>query len=407
MNSAITVSQLNRYMSFKLKEDANLHNRLIKGEISGFTNHAKTGHFYFTLKDSTSAVKAIMFNNFAARLPFVPYNGMSVAVMASVQVFERDGIYQLYVTDMLPDGDGAVYMAIEQLKRRLADEGLFDERFKQPLPKFPKRVGIVTSRDAAALRDILNILGRRYPICEAVIFPCLVQGDYAPDSICEALNTADESGCDVIICGRGGGSPEDLMAFSNEKVVRAVFAANKPIISAVGHETDIALTDFAADLRAPTPSAAAELAVPDISVLKAAVSGKQDILREHMAAAIENRRLKVIDAQRKLKVLCPDNAIKRSEELLGQRELTLETAIKSFLDKKQSNVIALAVQLDALSPLKVMGRGYSLVYGESGLIRSAKGLEKESTISVRFADGSSADAVVESICDTDESEDAL
>lgn len=233
MSSILTVSQLNRYMSFKIKEDTKLRGLLVKGEISGFTHHMRTGHFYFTLKDGTSSIKAVMFSSYAASLKFMPQSGMNVIVMGSLQVFERDGVYQLYVTDIQPDGIGAQYLAFEQLKEKLAAEGLFEPVYKKPLPKFPKRVGIVTAKGGAALRDILNILGRRYPFCEAVIFPCVVQGEYAVDSICEALEFADSSGCDVIICGRGGGSPEDLFAFNSEKIARTVFAMKTPVISAV------------------------------------------------------------------------------------------------------------------------------------------------------------------------------
>lgn len=393
MSSVLTVSQLNRYMAFKLKEDPNLRGKLIKGEISNFTNHAKTGHFYFTLKDRESSVRAVMFNNFASRLSFMPYSGMSVIAMANVQVYERDGIYQLYVTDMQPDGLGAMYIAVEQLKERLSAEGLFDERFKQPLPGFPKRIGIVTSSDGAALQDILNIIGRRYPICEAVIFPCLVQGEYAPDSICEALDLADGCGCDVIICGRGGGSPEDLWAFNSEKVARKVFSMNTPLISAVGHETDTTLIDFVSDLRAPTPSAAAELAVPDMSVLRSALKGYKNALGEAFIKCADKKIERLGELEKRLSLCCPEDKLRRSEEKLSYLEKSLASAGSAYLDRKESRLAECAAGLDALSPLKVMARGYSLVYSGERLIKSAAELKKGYRITVRFSD-SSAEAEI-------------
>ncbi|MGN0641687.1 MAG: exodeoxyribonuclease VII large subunit [Huintestinicola sp.] len=393
MSSVLTVSQLNRYMAFKLKEDPNLRGKLIKGEISNFTNHAKTGHFYFTLKDRESSVRAVMFNNFASRLSFMPYSGMSVIAMANVQVYERDGIYQLYVTDMQPDGLGAMYIAVEQLKERLSAEGLFDERFKQPLPGFPKRIGIVTSSDGAALQDILNIIGRRYPVCEAVIFPCLVQGEYAPDSICEALDLADGFGCDVIICGRGGGSPEDLWAFNSEKVARKVFSMNTPLISAVGHETDTTVIDFVSDLRAPTPSAAAELAVPDMSVLMSALTGYKNALTEAFIKCADKKSEQLGELEKRLGLCCPKSKIRRSEEKLSYLEKSLASAGSAYLDRKESRLAECAAGLDALSPLKVMARGYSLVYSGERLVKSAAELKKGDRITVRFSD-SSAEAEI-------------
>ncbi len=246
MSAVLTVSQLNRYVAFKLKEDKNLHRKLIRGEISNFTNHAKSGHFYFTLKDCESSVKAVMFRDMASRLPFMPKSGMKVIVSADVRVYERDGVYQLYVTDMQPDGAGALYLALEQLKERLALEGVFDESRKKTLPAMPKKIGIVTSTDAAALQDMLNILARRYPIAEVTVFPAAVQGENAPDSICKAVGYADKRGMDLLICGRGGGSFEDLSAFNTEAVARCIQGCSTPVISAVGHETDFTVADMAA-----------------------------------------------------------------------------------------------------------------------------------------------------------------
>lgn len=394
MSSILTVSQLNRYMSFKIKEDTKLRGLLVKGEISGFTHHMRTGHFYFTIKDSTSSIKAVMFNSYAASLKFMPQSGMNVIVMGSLQVFERDGVYQLYVTDIQPDGIGAQYLAFEQLKEKLATEGLFEPVYKKPLPKFPKRVGIVTAKGGAALRDILNILGRRYPFCEAIVFPCVVQGEYAVDSICEALEFADSSGCDVIICGRGGGSPEDLFAFNSEKIARTVFAMNTPVISAVGHETDTTLIDFVSDLRAPTPSAAAELAVPDTASLSAAVDSYKNALDNAFATVIARKRHELMAIESELKNYAPSAALSAMREKLASNEIRLSEAMKSCIEKKKAVIGSRAAALDSLSPLKIMSRGYSLVYKENELIKSADELSEGDRITVKFADNEASAVIV-------------
>lgn len=394
MSSILTVSQLNRYMSFKIKEDTKLRGLLVKGEISGFTHHMRTGHFYFTLTDSSSSIKAVMFSSYAASLKFMPQSGMNVIVMGSLQVFERDGVYQLYVTDIQPDGIGAQYLAFEQLKEKLAAEGLFESVYKKPLPKFPKRVGIVTAKGGAALRDILNIIGRRYPFCEAIVFPCVVQGEYAVDSICEALEFADSSGCDVIICGRGGGSPEDLFAFNSEKIARTVFAMNTPVISAVGHETDTTLIDFVSDLRAPTPSAAAELAVPDTASLSASVNSYKNALDNAFATVIARKRHELMAIESELKNYAPSAALSAMREKLASNEIRLSEAMKSCFEKKKAVIGSRAAALDSLSPLKIMSRGYSLVYKENELIKSADVLSEGDRITVRFADNEASAVIV-------------
>lgn len=393
MSSILTVSQLNRYMSFKLKEDSKLRGLLVKGEISGFTHHMRTGHFYFTLKDGTSAIKAVMFSSYAGALKFMPQNGMNVIVMGSVQVFERDGVYQLYVTDIQPDGIGAQYLALEQLKEKLAAEGLFDPIYKKPVPKFPDKVGIVTAKAGAALKDILNILSRRYPVCEAVIFPCVVQGEYAVDSICDALKLADESDCDVIICGRGGGSYEDLSAFNSEKIARTVFSMNTPVISAVGHETDTTLIDFTSDLRAPTPSAAAELAVPEMSALYEALAAYKNTLDNALSGVISQKRQQLLSIESELKNYAPAAALSALRERLASGEKRLSEAIKLYFERKQREIASGAAALDSLSPLKIMSRGYSLVYKENTLVRSADMLSEGDRITIKFAD-SETNAVI-------------
>lgn len=387
MSGVMTVSDLNRYMSLKVKEDVRLSSLLVRGEISGFVHHRPSGHFYFSLKDGRSAVKCVMFASFASRLKFMPESGMSVIIMGSVQVFERDGLYQLYASDIQPEGIGALYLAAEQLKARLSEEGLFEEIYKKPLPPFPGKIGIVTAKGGAALQDILNIIGRRYPACEAVIFPCLVQGEYAPQSICEALSLADSSGMDVIICGRGGGSAEDLAAFNSEQVARAVFAMETPVISAVGHETDTTVIDFVADLRAPTPSAAAELAVPDISSLTAALAARERELIKALEKYFSDRALLLSRYESRLRENYPAARISAFRERVSGLEKRLAGSLETYFQRRQSCLDIRAERLEALSPLAVMSRGYGLIYKGDRLVTSAKALQPGDSITIVLADG--------------------
>lgn len=387
MSSLLTVSQLNRYIAFRIKEDKQLKGILISGEISNFTNHTKSGHLYFTLKDSTSSVKAVMFAGAASQLRFVPASGMRVIISANVQVYERDGVYQLYVNDMQPDGIGALYIAFEQLKERLSVEGLFDESLKKQLPKFPAKIGIVTSTEAAALQDMLNIISRRYPIAEIVIYPCLVQGANAPESICSALKRADSGENDIIIVGRGGGSLEDLMAFNSESVARAIFKCETPVISAVGHETDTTIADYAADLRAPTPSAAAELAVPELSSLINFLNASQKVLEKKLIDKTVFLRLQLENREKSLIAAEPKKRIENSKKLLDERKHRLQELLKIQTDLKSAKLKAKISALDNLSPTKIMMRGYSLVYKDEKLIHSVSELKTGDNISVKLHDG--------------------
>ena len=387
MSSLLTVSQLNRYIAFRIKEDKQLKGILISGEISNFTNHTKSGHLYFTLKDSTSSVKAVMFAGAASQLRFVPASGMRVIISANVQVYERDGAYQLYVNDMQPDGIGALYIAFEQLKERLSAEGLFDESLKKQLPKFPAKIGIVTSTEAAALQDMLNIISRRYPIAEIVIYPCLVQGANAPESICSALKRADSDENDIIIVGRGGGSLEDLMAFNSESVARAIFKCETPVISAVGHETDTTIADYAADLRAPTPSAAAELAVPELSSLINFLNASQKVLEKKLIDKTVFLRLQLENREKSLIAAEPQNRIENSKKLLDERKRRLQELLKIQTELKSAELKAKISALDNLSPTKIMMRGYSLVYKDEKLIHSVSELKTGDNISVKLHDG--------------------
>ena len=282
----LTVSQLNRYVKSIIEQDFNLQTVFVQGEISNFTNHYKTGHFYMTIKDEFSSIKAVMFKTANMRLKFMPENSMSVIIRGRVSVFERDGQYQLYIDDMQPDGTGALSLAFEQLKNRLAAEGLFDAERKKPIPVYPHRVGVVTSPTGAAIRDIINVISRRFSLAELILCPVSVQGENAAPQIKAAIELFNKKkAADVLIVGRGGGSVEELWAFNEEIVARAVAASEIPVISAVGHETDFTICDFVADLRAPTPSAAAELAVPD----KLQQIGMLNAYQKRIKSALDDR----------------------------------------------------------------------------------------------------------------------
>ena len=387
MSSILTVSQINRYISFKLKEDKKLYGILVNGEISNFTNHTRTGHLYFTLKDNETSIKAVMFSNMASRLNFAPNNGMRVIVSANVQVYERDGVYQLYVNDMQPDGIGALYLAFEQMKEKLLYEGLFDEAHKKPIPEFSNKIGIITSLEAAALQDMLNIISRRYPIAQITIFPALVQGVNAPESLCKAIEKADNFGFDLLICGRGGGSFEDLIAFNDERLARTIYNCKTPIISAVGHETDNTIADFVSDLRAPTPSAAAELAVPDMVVINNKLDVLEKMLAHSLAVQLGTKLNKLESLEKRLNSAVPFARINSYKDKLDVIEKNLNSAYKNKLLNCSRVLAEKTVQLDALSPLKTLARGYSLVYKEKKLVKSIAEINSGDKINIQLSDG--------------------
>lgn len=394
--AVLTVTQINRYISFKLKEDRNIQSIMVQGEISNFTNHYRTGHLYFTLKDGESSIKAVMFASAASRLKFVPEDGMSVIISGSVSVFERDGVYQLYVNDIQPYGAGAEYIAIEQLKAKLAKEGIFDNAHKRQLPVMPSKIGVVTSKSGAALRDVVNILSRRYPIGELLIVNALVQGSSAADSVCKGIMKAELAGCDVIIVGRGGGSAEDLSAFNSEKVARAVYNSNVPVISAVGHETDYSLTDLAADMRAPTPSAAAELVAPSVDILSSRIDSLMNRAENAALKMIDDYTDRLVSLNSSIMRFSPENRLKLSSEKLDALEKRLQNSASSSFERRNSKLDQLMRTLDSLSPLKVLSRGYSLVYSGQKLINDASMLKNGDEINVRFGNGE-ASAVVKQI----------
>lgn len=391
-----TVTALNEYIKMKLETDEALMRVFIRGEISNFTNH-KSGHFYFTVKDETSRIAAVMFRSSASKLAFIPENGMKVIVGGRVSAYVRDGQYQIYVDTLEPDGVGALYIAYEQLKAKLGAEGLFDEAKKKPLPRYPMRIGVITSPTGAAIRDIINILGRRFPIAEVVLYPSLVQGESAAPQLIEGLRYFNEKkNVNVIIIGRGGGSLEDLWAFNSEALVREVAASELPVISAVGHEIDFTLCDFAADRRAPTPSAAAELAVPERYELKRKLGNVTARLE-----LLEGKKLELLrstlERMKKSRALTdPRNFIDDKRMALGIAEDKLYNRIAFLLERKKSALAGKTAKLDAMNPLSVLSRGYGAAFASDGtVIRSAAQVEKGSDISLMLSDGT----VRATVCD--------
>lgn len=393
----LSVSQLNRYIKMNFDADENLANIFISGEISNFTNHYRTGHLYFTLKDDSAAVRAVMFNSSAKRLKFMPEDGMKVIARGRVSVYEASGQYQLYVDDMQPDGVGALNLAYEQLKEKLQKEGLFSEHHKKPLPPYPEKVGVITSPTGAAVRDIINVLGRRFPYAEIVFCPVLVKGEGAHLQLTDAVNLFNsERAADVIIIGRGGGSIEDLWEFNDEGLARAVYNSEIPVISAVGHETDFTICDFVADMRAPTPSAAAELAVPDANELQYALSALKNRMFLNVSSGIADRRSR-------LEYLTSKGALKSPDEMLSNRSQRLDTAFSKMLSSYENRIggkkvefISAATALSKLDPMSVLMRGFAFVSDKNGKnVYSSQALAKGDKINVRFHDGSAVCEVKE------------
>ena len=384
----ITVTQINEYIRSMMDGDRLLNNLAIKGEISNYKLYP-SGHHYFTLKDDGGALRCVMFKGNALRLKFRLENGMKIIAMGKISVFPRDGAYQLYCTALVLDGVGDLYAAFEQLKARLQAQGLFDPAHKKPIPKFPGTIGIITSSAGAAVHDMLRILRKRYPLTRVLLLPVRVQGAEAPGEIAAAIGYANHHRlADLLIVGRGGGSIEDLWAFNEEVVAHAIYASNIPVISAVGHEPDVTISDFVADLRAATPSNAAELAVPDQDALRQTL----DTMSGAMAASML-RRIK--NARQHLNVLSGSQALQSPEGYLLQRKKTVEllrnrllAAQNMQLSRKQQRFIAMTAKLDAMSPLKVLTRGYAMVQKENNeIIRSVQDVSRGEAIRVSLADG--------------------
>ena len=427
----LSVSVINRYIKHVIDTDVNLQKVFIKGEISNFKAHS-TGHLYFSIKDETSKINAIMFNGNARKLNFNPTDGTKVLITGRISVYEATGNYQIYVDEMIEDGVGNLYIAFEKLKKQLAAEGLFDSKYKKPIPKYPTKIGVVTANTGAAIKDILSTIKRRFPIGQVILFPSLVQGDNAAKDIVKNIKLANTYDLDVLIVGRGGGSIEDLWPFNEEIVARAIFDSKIPIISAVGHEVDFTIADFVADLRAPTPTGAAEMAVPNlvdlnkyIEQLKIRLSSdiikkvniyklnldslrnsyilknpsilfenkKQNLdlinnkINELLLKKIELKKL-YLDSLKNSYVLKNPNMLfenKKQNLILLTKELNKNISLK--IDNNVTKLNTIIEKLELINPLNVMKRGFSLTYKDNKLIKSVKKIKKDDTLNIKFNDG--------------------
>lgn len=408
MPEAFTVSELNEFLKISFDQSQILRDIYIKGEISNFTNHYKTGHYYFTIKDDSSALKAVMFRMYTRMIDFVPENGMKIIAHGKIDVFVRDGTYSLKVDDIIPEGVGSMYVSFEKLKNKLEQEGLFEAAHKKTLPKYPSKIGILTSPTGAVIQDIRNVASRRYPICELTLYPCAVQGEGAAAQIVKGLEHFEGTDVDLVIIARGGGSLEDLMPFNDERLARRIYACEKPIVSAVGHETDYTICDFVSDLRAPTPSAAAELALPSVDEIRLGLSraeralncGIENILNrkaEKLNALADNRvfekpfamvdetEKRIADLREKL-----DESIRRSiaakENAL--KNIKIDEKIERIIKSKEISFSTLAMKTEALSPLAVLARGYSVVFRDGKVTSDATDLKENDIINIRMKNGS-------------------
>ena len=397
--TVFTVSEINEYGRMVLDGDVRLRRVWLRGEISNFVNHYKTGHFYFSLKDEACSIRAVMFRGSNCRLTFAPENGMRVLVCGEIRAYPRDGQTQIVVGEMQPDGAGSLALAFEQTRRRLEAEGLFDAARKRPLPRYPRRIGVITSPTGAAIHDIIRITSRRYPLAELIVFPALVQGEGAAESLTmgiEFFSAVDL--CDVIIIGRGGGSMEDLWAFNDEGLARSIAACRLPVISAVGHESDVTICDFVADMRAPTPSGAAEMAVPDRSELYTLLSGLETRLHRAMDARLTRAREALALRKNHRLLTSPYSLFDERRMHLCLREERMQRALDRLIEQKRAALGNRAARVEALSPLSVLSRGYAMVSDEASgtMLTSASALTEGQGVRLRFADGT-ATAEVRSV----------
>ena len=408
-NNYITITELSRYLKGKFENDENLRKVYIKGEISNFKAHTR-GHFYFTLKDETSRISAVMFASNTRTLKFTPVDGMKVLVTGRVTIYEATGGYQIYVEDMLEDGIGNLYVAFEQLKEKLSKEGLFNKEHKRPIRRIPRKIGIVTASTGAAIRDILTTIKRRYPVCETILFPSLVQGNDAASDIVKKIEIANTYDIDTLIVGRGGGSIEDLWPFNEEIVARAIYNSKVPVISAVGHEVDFTIADFVADLRAPTPTAAAELAVPDINTIITYLDTAKSRSYNTLLNTIENNRLKLHKLEDSFVLKRPTAIYEVKEQNLDNLIDKISRIIKVFIDNskvelfkyqnsyvfnnpeiiykfKKQNLDNIIGKLEVLNPMNTLKRGYAIIKKEDSVISSIKKLNKDDEIKINVSDG--------------------
>ena len=385
----LSVSQVNMYIKALLDEIPQVKNVYICGEISNFKHYYNSGHMYFTLKDDKSQLKAVMFKSDNYRLKFTPENGMKVICFGQVGVYERDGVYQLYCRDMQPDGVGALTIAFEQLKVQLAEEGLFDEEHKKAIPKYPQKIGVATSKMGAAVEDIKNVISRRYPLCEIIIVPTMVQGESAAQDIADSIRFIDENlGVDTIIVGRGGGSLEDLWAFNTETVARAVYSCKTPIISAVGHEIDFTICDFVSDMRAPTPSAAAELAVPDIKSLIFQLNNFSVSIEKSLDFKISQCETGVKRYKDYFSKSNVDLFYSNIRDKMAQYNEKLKDSITRIIENQTNILSKNAEMLDNLSPLKILSRGYSVVKNEkSDIVTDSSNVNVGDNVEIILSNG--------------------
>ena len=384
----ISVTQLNLYVKEKFQEDEFLANVLVKGEISNFKHHY-TGHMYFTLKDETSLIKCVMFKTYTSNLDFVPKDGMKVMVLGTVSVFERDGVYQIYAKAMQQEGVGDLHAKYEELKAKLEQEGLFDASYKKPIPFMPKVIGVLTSNTGAVIRDIINVSTRRNPNVYIRLYPVPVQGQGAAEKIAKAIEVMNKNKlADVLIIARGGGSLEDLWPFNEEIVARAIYNSELPVISAVGHETDFTIADFASDLRAPTPSAAAELAVPSIEDVKKKIETNKNRLQNGLKRKMELAKLRFEKCMKSSVYTNPLQKINENYMLIDKYTKLLENSMNLKIKEKKTYMVEWISRLDALSPLKTLTRGYVMATNEQGkIIKSEKEVNSEDKVILRFTDG--------------------
>ena len=394
-DTVVGVGELNQYIKNMFDDNRMLNAISVKGEISNFVNH-RSGHLYFSLKDNEGQIRAVMFRSSAQSLKFMPENGTKVIVRGTVSVYAKDGSYQIYVNSMQPDGIGALYLAYEQLKERLFNEGLFDESIKKPIPKYPERIGVITSPTGAAVRDIINVIGRRYPLASIYLYPSLVQGESAEPNLIEAVKYFSDSRLvDTIIIGRGGGSIEDLWAFNGEGLARAIYSCTVPIISAVGHETDFTICDFVCDLRAPTPSAAAELAVPDIREISLNLDGMINRLDVSLVGLIARNRDKlnyVIDSP---VIRNPESIIEIHREYLNDTLAQITDSFANMCKQKRNDLALVLGKAEAMNPLSVLSRGFSVVLHNGIAITDAGKLAVSDTLDIKMAKGKLKAKVIE------------
>lgn len=386
ISDVISVSALNRYIKSVFDGDFRLRELFLKGEISNLTDHYASGHIYFTLKEGGSAVKAVMFKSYANNLSFDPKNGMEVIVRCSVSLYEKDGTYQIYVYEIENYGAGKLFAEYKKLAEKLKLEGLFDEEHKKQIPQYPEKIAVITSPVGAALQDILNVLKRRYPIVDVSLFPVKVQGDGAAEEIINALSLADNGDYDTIIIARGGGSIEDLWEFNNEHLARKIFTCKTPLISAVGHETDITICDMVSDLRAPTPSAGAELIVPNIEDLRYELITLENKISVNIKNRIYSLKDKLDYLNKKISITRIENDLKSQTQYINSLQNSIKNKLNNIKVNKEKQLISICNLIEQKNPVNILTKGYSLCYKDDLLIKSAKQVNHKDNLTIKFYD---------------------